>query len=73
MKIVLVKWLDAARTDGDIGPGWTPVMRRTVAWLLYRDKERLVLAMSRDGDLFERGFAIPTEYVKSVKTLAVVP
>lgn len=72
MKIALVTWLDATRTDESVQPHTrVGTKRETVGWLLRRDDEGVVIAMSRDwdGTDFERGFTIPRPYVSSVRIL----
>jgi hypothetical protein len=71
MKIVLVKWLDATRTDDVISAsGKIGIVRETVGWLLRKDDDGIVIAFTRDdGHDYERGFTIPHTYIKSVRVL----
>jgi len=71
VKLALVTWLDATRTDDNISAHASiGVMRETLGWLLYEGKDGVVLAMTRDGDEnFERGFTIPHVYIHKVKKL----
>ena len=76
MKVVLVTWLDATKMDGEdeISPeGPIGVVRQAVGWLLRRDKDGVVIAMSKDNHpdrtQFSKGYAIPAAYVKRVEVL----
>ena len=73
LKIVLVTWMDATRTDDTLSARFAVSLRReTVGWLLRRDDDGVVLAFDRSENDFERGFGIPAAYIRSVKTLAVL-
>lgn len=72
MKVVLVKWLDATRTDDTMGAfDKVGVIRETVGWLLHDNEDGVILTMSRDfeGTSYERGFTIPKPYIKSKTVL----
>jgi hypothetical protein len=72
VKIALVTWMDAVRTDDIVNAdGLIGVTRKTVGWVVRKDKTGIVLAFSFDADsVFERGFFIPQAYVKKVVWLA---
>lgn len=79
MKLVLVTWLDAIQVDGsdEVAPdGPIGAVRHSVGWLLRRDEEGVVIAMSRDEHAnrvaYEKGFGIPAAYIRKVKTLEEV-
>lgn len=45
------------------------IKRKTLGWILRDDYTGIVIAMSRDGDEYERGFTIPRAYVVKVRRL----
>lgn len=76
MKLVLVTWLDAQKMsdEDEVTPeGPIGAVRETAGWLLRRDEEGVVIAMSKDNHsdrtAFSRGFAIPKTYIKRVEVL----
>lgn len=70
MKIALVRWIDASRSDEEVSAySLGPSVRETVGWLLREDKDGVVVAMSRDDGHFERGFYIPRAYIEGITKL----
>jgi hypothetical protein len=68
--MAMVVWLDATRTDETItATEKIGIKRKTVCWVLRDDAEGVVVAMSKDGNDYERGFTIPRSYIKKVVKL----
>lgn len=65
-----VTWLDASRTEETLTASMSVgIKRKTLGWILRDDYTGIVIAMSRDGDEYERGFTIPRAYVVKVRRL----
>ena len=70
---VVVTWLDAERGDETWEATSIGVVRNTVGWVVRKDADGIVIAMSRDEypgtQKYERWFAIPTAYIQRVRKL----
>jgi hypothetical protein len=74
LKLVLVKWVDAAADDG----GWVPnaeaelapVATWTVGWVVREDDEHIVVCNTINGlDHVSGRIVIPTHMVKDIKVI----
>lgn len=72
MRLALVTWLDAGRTDDTVtGHEDIGIRRQTVGWVLRNDEKGVVLAMTHDAGEYERGFFIPRLYIEHQRVLQV--